>query len=190
VKHSDDGEENMKLSKWAHIVSGYIPKDAFIDIATIGFPTDADIDSFRTLYIFENIPNFIIDKPVIFDKARKTIASILEINKTDIKLTGRAKLGFSLNPKKWFKNYRHYTSDLDFFVISEKLYNALQQDIAAWEKSFLNYEKKILEFIIKNAKRGFIDTWHIPLRYTNTNKCSYAMYRTCLNINIMAGKQL
>lgn len=181
----------MKLSAWAHKVSGYLPKEAFIDIAATGIPTDADIDSFIRLYIFENIPNFIIDKSIAFDKVRRTIASVLEISETDINLTGSAKLGFSLNPKQWLKDYHPDTSDLDFFIISEKLYSALQQDISSWEKSFQgNDEKLLLEFVIKNSKRGFIDTWHIPNRYKNTNKCNYVMYRTCLNINIMFGRKV
>lgn len=144
----------MKLSRWAHEVSGYIPKNAFMNIASIGAPSDADIDSFIRLYIFDNIPNFISSKPIAFDRIRQRIASELEINDADIKLTGSAKLGFSLNPGSWLKEYAPNLSDLDFFIVSEKLYNDLQQDLIAWENNFRNNKEQTDFERLKKMQKG------------------------------------
>ena len=181
----------MALSTWAHMVNGYTPKEAFMKITSTGMPSDSDIDSFIRLYIFENIPYFIIEKTLIFDKIRQKIAENLEINDTDIKLTGSAKLGFSLNPKQWLKDYSHDSSDLDFFIISNKLYNILMQDINDWRNNICNAnERDLFARIEKNAERGFIDTWHIPRRHKNTDKCANSMYNACLNINTLAGRKI
>lgn len=182
----------MALSKWANSVSGYIPKDAFVNIPSTEIPSDADIDSFIRLYIFDSIPNFIIEKPVIFDKIRQTIASMLEINNTDVKITGSAKLGFSLSPDKWLNEYCPGSSDLDFFIISEELYERLLRDINIWRNDIRNEEIVNFELVENNSKgpKYFIDTWYIPRRYSNTNKCFNAMNRACLNINNMFGENI
>jgi len=130
----------MKLSDWAHKVNGYIPKKAFEEITARCTPTVGDLDSFINMYILNNIPNFIQEKPIAFDKVRRFIASHLEIDVDDIKLTGSAQLGFSLDPQKWLRNYSESYSDIDLFIISEKLFYELQQDIMMWKKD-LNSEK-------------------------------------------------
>ncbi|MCL2789716.1 MAG: hypothetical protein FWD79_03645 [Desulfobulbus sp.] len=149
------------ISKWSNHVIGNRPKHAFEIISQDIQPTDNDIESFIRLYILGNIPNFIIEKkPILFDIIRLYIATALGIDAIDIKLTGSTQLGFSLNPDKWMKDYGQ-KSDLDFFAVSEKLFNFLQQDIYQWKnkKNINSKEREKLDHAIHTSTNlGFIST--------------------------------
>jgi hypothetical protein len=182
----------MKLSVWAKIVSGYMPINAFKSgFSTI--PCDDDIKSFIKLYIFDNIPRFVIEMPIVFDRACLEMASFLNINPQDIKLTGSAKLGFSLSPKHHLDPFSKEKSDLDFFIISMDLFSNLNADLTAWrtEDNFTNDEQnKYLELNKNATQRGFIDAWKIPQRFVTANKCNIAAYNAYKNINKFAEKKI
>jgi len=180
------------LSEWADHVIGNRPKHAFEIISHDKRPTDNDIESFIRLYILENIPNFSIEKPIIFDAIRSYIANALCIEAIDIKLTGSAKLGFSLHPDKWLKDYQKSKSDLDFFAVSEKLFNFLQEDILRWEsdKNITKDGREKLDHVIRTSiERGFISTKE-TYKYENSKKCKSILYRACLKLNKMANEEI
>lgn len=177
----------MKLSPWAQMVYDYVPKNAFIKISSSLQPTEDDIKNFINLYIFENIPNFILDQPIGFDRIRQMIASSIGVKKNEIYLTGSAKLGFSLNPDNWLEPFKPEKSDLDFFIISSNMLERLNNDVKLWTHDIRNkIEQDAFEYSTRIYGKGFLDTWHIPTRYPVSNKCNHAMHLACLRINEVA----
>lgn len=186
----------MPLSNWANGLCGYVPKSSFADITPEYYPTDSDIEGFIRLYIFENIPYFIMKKPLVFDKIRLDIATDIGIRDLGVQLTGSAKLGFSLNPKKWLNEYDpDKGSDVDFFTISEGLFVSLREELRIWREYLIAKGRfpradEVKEFEKKADTRGFINTWDIPDDYPFAKKCKRATHRACLNLNLWAGEKV
>lgn len=57
-----------------------------------------------------------------YDKFKKYVAQKLGVHYNNIGIAGSAKLGFSLNPKKNFRNFND-TSDVDIIIVSQRLFN-------------------------------------------------------------------
>jgi len=87
-------------------------------------------------HILHNVPYYFKDKMNLFFDIKKKIAEKYNIPITNIYLVGSGQLGFSLNPSN---NYRDFieketsvfpeTSDLDFAIISEKLFGNIWDEI-------------------------------------------------------------
>lgn len=72
------------------------------------------------IWIFKNI--FKENWYSQYDNFKKYVANKLEVHYNDIGIVGSAKLGFSLNPKKNYKNFDN-KSDIDIIIVSQKLFN-------------------------------------------------------------------
>lgn len=57
-----------------------------------------------------------------YDKFKKYVAKKLGVHYNNIGIAGSAKLGFSLNPTKNFRNFND-TSDVDIIIVSQRLFN-------------------------------------------------------------------
>lgn len=57
-----------------------------------------------------------------YDKFKKYVAKKLGVHYNNIGIAGSAKLGFSLNPTKNFRNFNS-TSDVDIIIVSQRLFN-------------------------------------------------------------------
>lgn len=57
-----------------------------------------------------------------YDKFKKYVAKKLDVHYNNIGIAGSAKLGFSLNPTKNFRNFND-TSDVDIIIVSQRLFN-------------------------------------------------------------------
>lgn len=57
-----------------------------------------------------------------YNKFKKYVAQKLEVHYNNIGIAGSAKLGFSLNPTKNFRNFND-TSDVDIIIVSQRLFN-------------------------------------------------------------------
>lgn len=171
-------------------VRGYIPIKAFCP-ANRCVPCKEDIEKIIYMYIFKNIPFFLRKKPLIYYEACHYISKNLNVDINDIFITGSANLGFSLAPQKYCRKYKALKSDLDFFVVSENLFFRLSEDIEKWKNDSNGKDCDK----IKNAERmrddrKFIDTWHIPVRYSETSKCRKTMYKVCFLINKLYGEKI
>jgi len=115
----------------------------------------------------------------------------LQVEPRNITIIGSARLGWSLSSgQKFGKQYSH-ESDLDFAIISERLFANVVADFELWkskiergEERFANkYGAENLERLPANIARGFIDPYKIDHhRYLEhaaivTNTESYGLQR-------------
>lgn len=97
---------------------------------------EKDADYLIEKHILHNIPFYFKNDMNLFYDIKKQISKNYNISITNIYLVGSGQLGFSLNPKN---NYRDFIyaesemyskiSDLDFAIISEKLFNQIWDEI-------------------------------------------------------------
>ncbi|MFX4283984.1 hypothetical protein ACOL3A_05455 [Aliarcobacter butzleri] len=125
------------------------------------------------LWLSEGIPYAFKKDPILYDEIRKWIATRLDVHPKEISMTGSARIGQSLAPSK-IGNYFNEKSDLDLFVISEKLLEKLLNDFNNWSFDFEsgkkkpknkteeNYWKDNLFRGNKYFSRGFFDAKLIP----------------------------
>lgn len=134
--------------------------------------SDRDIEFFVRLWLTEGIPHAFNELPAYFEAIRQEIASSLSIDPKEVSLTGSARIGFSLNPKKYLRPYDPEISDLDIFIVSENLFNRLKNDFDDFKNEVSNvtgeipkskrFWKENVQNTSNNISRGFIDTWKIP----------------------------
>lgn len=100
-------------------------------------------------HILHNKPFFFKSNLDLYFEIKKCISNKFEIPITNIYLVGSGQLGFSLNPKK---NYRDFLSeedgsgnepsDLDIAIISEKLFNKVWDEICDFRLSDFPFDDK------------------------------------------------
>lgn len=190
----------MKISDWGKVVSGINPKNAFLDLKQHCTITNDDGNSFVRIYIFEGIPHFLIDRPFVYDKIRLHIAENLDVLPRNIGLTGSAKIGFSLAPYKWLRDFSPENSDLDFFIVDELMFNKICSDFFKFKadvnSGMIKYQTvterrmwnaSYFENIEKNIGYGFIDTIKVPNRldYRNALRCNRVIEKIADKIGIL-----
>lgn len=130
---------------------------------------------FARLWLSEGTPYAFISNPGLYETIRFWIAVKLNIHPKDVNLSGSGRVGWSFSPTKEHKKFNS-ESDLDFFTISEDLFELVKSDFNRWENDFINEQispSNINEkgFWKDNAKRGsillskgFLDTKMVPNR--------------------------
>ena len=128
------------------------------------------------LWISEGIPFAFRRCPGLYEEVRDSLAKRLEIDAKQISIAGSGRLGYSLAPTKWGEPYQSVESDLDFFAVSEGLFERLREDFERWrddyargealpnnasERGFWNANQ---EETPKRIQRGFIESKHVPNR--------------------------
>jgi hypothetical protein len=73
--------------------------------------------------------------PAVFEVLRGWLATRLDVDPKEISLTGSARIGSSISPGKQGKRFTP-TSDLDLFVVSEKLFGQLREEFNKWTYEF------------------------------------------------------
>ena len=73
----------------------------------------------------EGIPYCCKNIPLLYEVAREYLAYHLDVDSNEIGMIGSARLGFSLAPDKPLANFQPGISDVDLFVVSEKLWLSL-----------------------------------------------------------------
>lgn len=140
-------------------------------------------------WLSEGIPFAFKECPGLYESIRTWISLRLDVDPKETNITGSARLGQSLAPTKMGKPFGD-GSDLDVFIISEKLFEKLKSDFDNWAFEFeSNLIKSTNErengFWIsnldrghKNISRGFIDSKIIPNRekYSSARKIAQTMY--------------
>lgn len=125
------------------------------------------------LWLSEGIPYAFAECPAVFEVLRGWLATRLDVDPKEISLTGSARLGSSIAPSKRGEKFSP-NSDLDLFVVSEKLFGKLRAEFNHWTYEFEGglvnasnsrehaFWKDNAERGTKLLARGFIDQKMIP----------------------------
>ena len=126
------------------------------------------------LWISEGIPFAFRNCPGIYEEFRASLADRLDIDAKHISVAGSGRLGYSLAPKKWGQAYQSLTSDLDWFAVSEGLFERLCRDFERWHAEYGHgevtpeteteryYWDKNREETPNQIQKGFIDSYRVP----------------------------
>ena len=141
------------------------------------------------LWISEGIPYAFRKCPAIYESVRSWLSATLGVHAKEIGLVGSARIGASLNPRKFGKSFS-CNSDLDLFIVSEVLFGKLTEEFHRWslafesgtitannpteEKCWRNNQK----IVPRNIEDGFINSRFIPNRepYPTTRRIEQCMF--------------
>ncbi|HEX9790772.1 MAG TPA: hypothetical protein VGA60_08920 [Kiloniellales bacterium] len=166
-------QDPFKPSHWAKLLDSPYPVHAF-DAKTIATrPTRKDVSQFVNLWMTEGIPYAFRYEPMRYELIREWIGNYLDVQPKNISLVGSARIGFSLSPDKFGREYEPAVSDIDLFVVSQNVFYSLRADFDQWLDDWWNGyldEKKWgarfwdenVKVVTNTLKRGFIDTNKIP----------------------------
>ncbi|MGY4879456.1 hypothetical protein ACLUEY_16425 [Vreelandella aquamarina] len=140
-------------------------------------------------WLSEGIPFAFKDCPGIYESIRSWVGARLNIDPKELNVTGSARLGQSLSPRKLGTPFGS-GSDLDIFIISSELFEQLKSDFNQWSFDFESgdisasndkesqFWKDNLHRGPKNIARGFIDSRIVPNRerYSNVVNVAQTMY--------------
>ena len=128
------------------------------------------------LWVCEGIPFAFRDCPALYEEARTWLAMGLELDPKEISMGGSGRLGYSLASNRWGEAYRLRSSDLDFFAVSERLFEGLRKDFLRWSDDYDNgagepvseregrYWATNRREAPRSIERGFLDSWRVPNR--------------------------
>ncbi len=92
-------------------------------------------ESIARLWISEGIPFAFRKCPALYDEIRCWLGWKLGVSPKQISMTGSARIGKSLAPHKFGKEFDS-DSDLDLFVVCEDLFGKVTEDFRAWERDY------------------------------------------------------
>lgn len=82
-------------------------------------------------YIFEGTPYIFRDRPEIVNMLSTHLSRQLELSSENIRIIGSAKVGFSLSPDNFPREFSN-TSDIDVLVVDEKLFDEIWMSVLNW----------------------------------------------------------
>ena len=146
-------------------------------------------EAIARLWMSEGIPFAFKGQPALYESVRAWLGIRLTVDPKEISLTGSARIGQSLAPKKLGTAFNE-TSDLDLFVVSTDLFERMCNDFTKWrddfrsgvtnpsndrERGFWDENKERGQKIIN---RGFLDSKMIPNRkaYETARNIANTMY--------------
>jgi hypothetical protein len=137
------------------------------------------------LLVTEAQPRAFAPFPLAYEFARQCLADALNLHPKQIGLTGSARLGFATpqnetSEKNWGRPFGG-GSDLDFFVISDQLFQKCLSEVVAVkerkhvpkvaeqverQRLFERYSATAARLLSPHGtiERGFIDTKHLPIK--------------------------
>lgn len=150
-----------------------------------------EINSLVRHFIVNNKPFAFRDKPMLYEQVTQYLADKLNITPTEIKLIGSAKTGFSISPPPDYGKDFGSHSDLDFSIVSSRLFKELEIEFANWVDLYEREEIKPFNPTEENywkqnvgsgngqIEKGFIDTKFIPNReqFLLTKKINSSMWQ-------------
>ena len=147
------------------------------------------------LWISEGIPHAFLKCPAIYDSVRTWLGERLDVHPKEISLTGSARFGKSIAPRKLGKVFDH-KSDIDLFIVSSRLFGKLKDEFFRWSDDYefgriKPYRNKEFDLwpsnkthVPKIISKGFIDTKYIP------NRASYPVTKRIHNLMWLMVKKL
>ena len=157
-------------------------------------------ESITRLWMSEGIPFAFRECPALYEEIRCWLGWQLGVSPKYISMTGSARLGISLAPKKFGKEFSS-KSDLDLFVVCKKLFASATKDFQSWQQDYNKgrvtpktdneraYWDQNLTVCPNNIGKGFIDTNKIPNReqYSTASKISQRMWALTKKLKITPG---
>ena len=169
----------------AKLTGAYPPPEDVFEAVAVGQREKAIL---ARLWVSEGIPFAFRRCPVVYEEVRNALATRLEVDAKQISVAGSGRIGYSLAPTKWGEAYDEVMSDLDFFAVSEGLFERLREDFERWRDDYGRGEaepRSARERRFWNAnrdetrgtiRRGFIDSKRVPNRerygvFSSMNRC-------------------
>jgi len=157
-----------------------------------------DIFRFTSLWLTEGVPHAFQKNPIAYEYAREAIAEMLNESTKNISLTGSARIGFSMNPRRFGAAFNPNESDLDLFLVSERWFENLSTDFFTWLGRYrldlakpktdleARYWKSNADDLPSHIKdKGFVDAWRIPnyerYEFVQLTNQAAELFRTRLN---------
>lgn len=149
------------------------------------------------LWLSEGIPYAFKSKPALYEVLRTWLGERLEVDPKEIHLSGSARLGQSLAPRKIGIQFGTH-SDLDLFIVSQDLFERVKKDFEVWSFDFENslvhpknerergFWDENIPHVKSTINRGFIDSNKIPYRgkYSNNLKIAQSMSDLKIKLDI------
>lgn len=88
--------------------------------------------SYIKYLIINNCPFIFRNIPLLFEHICLYLSEELDVHYNDIKLIGSAKTGFSISPPPSYGNPFTKSSDLDFSIINQSLFEKLKHEFFLW----------------------------------------------------------
>ncbi|MBS1159595.1 MAG: hypothetical protein H6R15_2014 [Proteobacteria bacterium] len=158
-------------SELAKLTGTYPEASALLDAAKKG--GEQSKIAIARLWMSEGIPYAFRDNPALYESVRGWLSIRLDVDPKDLHLSGSARIGQSLAPNKLGKTFGPH-SDLDIFIISEKLFEKMKDEFNYWSYNFesrniepknereKNFWQENIHRGPKNLNKGFIDSGIIP----------------------------
>lgn len=147
------------------------------------------------LWMTEGIPFAFAECPAIYDSIRIWLGRELDVHAKQIGLTGSGRHGESFSPNKFGQPFGP-ESDLDFYIVSARLFSAYRSEFFAWRDDFasghvkpsnarqVGYWNDNKRSVPGNITCGFIDVNRIPARN------QYIIAQRTLNLMYQLTKKL
>ena len=183
------------ISNWGRSLTGPYPRPSTWPSYEPGMRGDAY--RFASLWLTEGIPFAFRDCPMSFEYCRERLAKQLDEVPKSISMVGSARLGASLDPKKFGHDYDHATSDIDLFMVSSNWFEKLRTDAELWLSRYRSrlaeprhpkeaaYWEDNAARLPSTMKRGFVDIWVIPSykRYSHAQELRRTLNTFKENLN-------
>lgn len=159
------------LSDWLLSISGQYPTSEIFDVNKL---PGLDARRFASLWLIEGVPYAFRDVPAYFIAAREHLAEELGVTFRDISVTGSGRIGYSLSPGAFGREFNADHSDIDLLLVSDRWFRRVQDQAIR----FINdYESKLITPTNNIDKRnwdsntrqlrvgvdsGFVDPFKIP----------------------------
>lgn len=169
-------ETQFDVSSVARSIAGLHPSADDFRQALISLPVN-EVTAYLRGYVRSRVPAAFAKQPMLWEAMRNWISERLGVDSHEVGLNGSAQLGFSVSPKQFGKVFSEINSDLDFFIVSEKLFSELQVEIQQFcsndSSAHRDRFKDQIETIQRTLGRGFFDLKQVP-NFDNYPKCSRA----------------
>lgn len=126
-----------------------------------------EVKSFLRQWIAEGIPFAFRECPLVYEHLRSWMGYRLRVEPRNITIIGSGRLGWSLSSGQEFGKQFSQKSDLDFAVISDKLFANVVADFQLWkskidrgEERFVDgHGRKSMDVLPANIAQDFIDAY-------------------------------
>ena len=126
------------------------------------------------LWLTEGIPFSFRSYPAIYERIRFWVGQCLKVCPKEITVVGSGRIGFSMAGGEKFGRAFSETSDLDFAIVSEHLFESIVETFEKWKEDYNskvvlprnptehNYWTENMKFAEKNIRLGFLDANKLP----------------------------
>ena len=169
-------QTKFELSPVATNLSASIPSAEEFRRALLSLPAH-EISGYVRGYVRNRVPAAFSNQPLLWEAIRNWVSIRIKSDPHEIGLNGSAQLGFSPTPSKYGKEFSAENSDLDFFIISNSVFDELGAEIRQFCANGSDIHQKHFENQIHTLQstlgRSFFDLKHIPA-VEKYPKCSQA----------------